>query len=315
MKTPMKFEMLQTMLIVRAFENRVKKLYMEGVIRGTVHLSTGMEGVSVGACMALRPDDYITSTHRGHGHCIAKGVALKPMLAEVLGRATGLCGGRGGTMHLFDVPRGVMGTIGVVGGGIPVATGIGVGIQQLGQSRVVLCFMGDGATNQGAFHEALNLGSTWKLPVLYLIENNLVGDTTPLKEVVNIEDLADRAGAYGIPGVVVDGNDVLAVHRAVEEAASRARGGEGPTLLECKTYRWEGHHLGDPCVYRTREEVDEWRRRCPIKRFAQALIDDQSLTSEALGALEKEAEARLDEAEEYALGSPEPSPDTVLEYV
>ncbi|MCL5103939.1 MAG: thiamine pyrophosphate-dependent dehydrogenase E1 component subunit alpha [Armatimonadetes bacterium] len=310
-----KRELLWTMVKIRHFEETAKSLYMDGVMRGTLHLSTGQEAVAAGACLSIRKDDYITSTHRGHGHCIAKGVDIQELMAEILGRATGMCNGRGGTMHVFDVACGVMGTIGVVGGGVPVATGLGVGVQQLGTDRVVLCFLGDGASNEGAFHEAVNLGSAWKLPVVYIIENNLVGDTTPLKEVVNIEHLADRAASYGIPGVIVDGNDVMAVYQTVGEAASRARAGDGPTLIECKTYRWEGHHLGDPCVYRTKEEVNEWKLRCPLIRMKNAMVDEGILSEVEWEKMNRDAAAVIEDAVAFAKASPEPAPATVTDYV
>lgn len=310
-----KIELLRTMLTIRQFEERAKALFFAGAIRGTLHLSTGQEAVAAGACGAIERGDYITSTHRGHGHCIAKGVGCRELLAEILGRATGCCHGRGGTMHVFDVARGVMGTIGVVGGGIPLATGIGLGIQQLESDRVVLCFLGDGSTNEGAFHEALNLAAVWKLPVIYIIENNLVGDTTPLREVVAIDDLAVRSVSYGMPGVVIDGNDVLAVHEAVCPAVTRARAGDGPTLIECKTYRWEGHHLGDPCVYRTKEEVEAWKQRCPVRAFKHRLIEEGVLSEAAWERMEQETQAMMDDAEAFAKGSPEADPGTVLNHV
>lgn len=310
-----KLELLRTMVTIRAFEEKVKELYLAGKIRGTVHLSTGMEAVAAGACLSLNPDDYMNSTHRGHGHCIAKGVGLNGLMAEIMGRATGVCHGRGGTMHVFDVAHGVMGTIGIVGGGIPIATGLGLGIQQLKLDRVALCFLGDGATNQGAFHEAVNLGAVWKLPVVYLIENNLVGDTTPLREVVLIKDLADRAVSYGIPGVIADGNDVLDVHAKVSAAVSRARNGEGPSLVECKTYRWEGHQVGDPCVYRTKEDVEAWRKKCPIARFKSLLVKERTVTEKQYQALVAERQAAVEAAAAFALNSPEPDPATVCDHV
>jgi len=311
----LKFQFLKTMVTIRCFEEKAKELYLAGKIRGTVHLSTGMEAVATGACSSLNPDDYMNSTHRGHGHCIAKGVGLREIMAEIMGRATGVCQGRGGTMHMFDVAHGVMGTIGIVGGGIPIATGLGLGIQQLGLGRVALCFLGDGASNEGAFHEAVNLGAVWRLPVVYVLENNLVGDTTPLREVVLIDDLADRAKSYGIPGVIADGNDVLDVYAKVSAAVRRARSGDGPTLIECKTYRWEGHQIGDPCVYRTKEEVEQWKKKCPIKRLKTHLMREKLLTEKRYEAIVAASQAEVDQAAAFAMDSPEPDPQTVLDYV
>lgn len=310
-----KLKLLRTMIKIRYFEEKVKELYLNNLIRGTVHLSIGQEAVAAGSCLSINQDDYITSTHRGHGHCIAKGVDLKKLMAEILGKETGVCGGRGGTMHLFDVSHGVMGTNGIVGGVIPIATGIALGIQQLELNRVVLCFFGDGASNQGSFHEAINLGSVWKLPVVYICENNQYGDTTPFREVAAIENIADRAGGYGIPGVVVDGNDVLEVYTKVSEAVQRARSGDGPTLIECKTYRWEGHHLGDPCVYRTKDEVERWQKKCPIKRFKNLLEKEKILSQNDWEKMEKEVKTEIKEAENFAIESPYPGPKKVLDYV
>jgi len=308
-------ELLKSMLTIRYFEEKVKELYLNNLIRGTVHLSMGQEAVAAGSCLSINQDDYITSTHRGHGHCIAKGIDLNKLMAEILGKATGSCGGRGGTMHIFDVSHGIMGTNGIVGGGIPIATGLALGIQQLGLNKVVLCFFGDGASNQGSFHEAINLSSIWKLPVVYICENNQYGDTTPFHEVVAIESIADRAIAYGIPGVVVDGNNAIEVYTKVSEAVKRARDSNGPTLIECKTYRWEGHHLGDPCVYRTKGEVNKWRQKCPIKRLKILLEQGEVLTKEEWEQIDNEVRIKVEKAEKFAKGSPDPDPRKVLDYL
>lgn len=311
----LKLRMLREMLEIRYFEEKVKELFMEAQIRGSMHVSIGEEATGAGACLAVREDDLMTSTHRGHGHCLAKGIGLNEMMAEILGKASGCCGGRGGSMHMMDKRCGVMGTTAVVGGAIPVATGLGVGIQQQGLDKVVLCFLGDGACNQGSFHESVNLASVWKLPVVYIIVNNGFGDTTPYRQAVNIDDLAVRGAAYGIPGVVVDGNDVVAVYDEVTRAAEHVRGGNGPYLIECKTYRWEGHQLGDPCVYRTKEEVNEWKKKCPIKRLAKQMIEAGELTDEEFKAMEAAALAEVQAAAEFAVKSPDPDPSTVSEYL
>jgi TPP-dependent pyruvate/acetoin dehydrogenase alpha subunit len=310
-----KLQLLRTMVTIRYFEEKVKELYLANLIRGTVHLSTGEEAVAAGSCLAIKEGDYIITTHRGHGHSIAKGVELKKLMAEILGKDTGCCRGRAGSMHVVDVSQGLMGANGIVGGGIPIATGLALGIQQLSLSRVVLCFFGEGASNQGAFHEALNLGSVWKLPVVYICENNQFGDTTPYGETMAIENIADRAIAYGMAGLVVNGNDALEVYAKVGEAVKKARSGEGPTLIECKTYRWEGHHLGDPCVYRTKAEVEEWKKKCPLKRLKNYLERENILKKAEWEKIEREAKAKVNEAEKFARESPTPDPKQVLDYV
>jgi pyruvate dehydrogenase E1 component alpha subunit len=308
-------EMYRLMFTIRLFEDKAKDLYMHGKVRGTLHLTTGQEAVAAGACMAINPEDYIVTNHRGHGHCIAKGVTPKSLLAEILGRKTGCCGGRAGSMHALDVEHGVMGACAVVGGGLPLSTGIALGIQQLASDRVVLCFFGDGAANQGAFHEAVNLASVWKLPAVYICENNQIGDTTPYRETTNIANIAERAASYGIPGVIIDGNDVLAVYKTIKKVVARARAGEGPTLVECKTYRWEGHNVGDPEVYRTREEVKAWREKCPIKRLAKVLEENNIAGEEAIREIEIKVQNEIDDAEQFAFDSPSPDPSEVMDYV
>ena len=311
----LKLRMLKTMLEIRYFEQKLKELFMAAHIRGSMHVSIGEEATAAGACLAVRKEDLMTSTHRGHGHCLAKGIGLKEMLAEILGRETGCCGGRGGSMHLMDKNCGVMGTTAIVGGAIPVATGLGTGIQQLGLDKIVLCFFGDGACNQGSFHESVNLASVWKLPVIYVCVNNGFGDTTPYRQTVNVEDLSVRGAAYGIPGVSVDGNDVIAVYKEVCKAAEFVRAGKGPYLIECKTYRWEGHQLGDPCVYRTKEEVEQWKQKCPIKHLKEQMIRQGELTEQEFEVMDKQAAADVEDAAEFGINSPEPDPATVGEYL
>ena len=308
-------EMFRTMVRVRRFEDKTKELYLKGLIRGTIHVSQGQEAVAAGACLALESGDYVLTNHRGHGHCIAKGVTSKALLAEILGKDTGCCRGRAGSLHAFDASKGVLGASAIVGAGIPLATGVALGVRMKGERRVVLNFFGDGAANQGTFHEAVNLGSTWKLPVIYLCENNQVADTTPFGETVNVENIGDRACAYGIPGKVVDGNDAIAVYEAVREAAARARAGEGPTLIECKTYRWEGHHIGDPCVWRKPGELDAWKVRCPCGRLAPVILKKKAATAVTLERIEKEAIEEMEEAARFAIGSPMPEPATALDHV
>ncbi|MCJ7668103.1 MAG: thiamine pyrophosphate-dependent dehydrogenase E1 component subunit alpha, partial [Anaerolineae bacterium] len=246
----MKEMLLQTHLI-RAFEEKADELYALGKVHGTMHLSIGQEAMAVGAIAALRPEDYILSTHRGHGHCIAKGADIKLMMAEFMGKETGYCRGRGGSMHIADMEGGNLGANGVVGGGIGMAVGAGLSIKMRGTGQVILCFFGDGAANRGIFHEALNMAAIWTLPVVYLCENNQYGMSMSVKRAFPIEDIADRAAAYNMPGLVVDGNDVLAVYEATLEAVERARGGGGPSLIEGKTYRWKGHSKSDQERYRT----------------------------------------------------------------
>jgi len=308
-------ELYTAMVRIRSFEDTTKELYLQDQVRGTIHVSQGQEAVAAGACFALRSDDYVLTTHRGHGHCIAKGVSPKALLAEILGRATGCCHGRAGSLHAFDASVGVLGAAAVVGAGIPIATGVGLGIRMLGEDRVVLNFFGDGASNQGTFHEAINLGAVWKLPVIYVCENNQIADTTPFRETIAIESIADRAAGYGIPGKVVDGNDVEAVHAAVARAAERARAGEGPTLIECKTYRWEGHHIGDPCLWRGKGELETWKDKCPIKRLRDKLVVEQKVAQEKLDEIDRRVREEIEAAAAFALESPQPDPQTVSDFV
>jgi TPP-dependent pyruvate/acetoin dehydrogenase alpha subunit len=305
----------ETMVRVRLFEDKTKELFLKGKIRGTIHVSQGQEAVAAGGCLALRPDDYILTNHRGHGHCIAKGVSSRALLAEILGRETGCCRGRAGSLHAFDAAAGVLGASAIVGAGIPQANGVALGLQLLGRDQVVLKFFGDGAANQGTFHEALNLASVWKLPVIFLCENNQVADTTPYSATINVPDVAVRASGYGIPGEVVDGNDVEAVYTSVHAAADRARAGAGPTLIECKTYRWEGHHVGDPCLWRRKGELEEWKGRCPIRRLRARLIEGKVRSEEELDALDRRAGQEMEDAAQFAQESPLPPPGTALDYV
>jgi pyruvate dehydrogenase E1 component alpha subunit len=306
------------MLIIRQFEEQAIALFERGHIRGNVHPCIGQEAVSVGVCANLRRDDYMTSTHRGHGNCLAKGADPRTMMAELLGRKTGYCKGKGGSMHIADFEGGNLGANGIVGGGFPIATGAGIGIQNRGTDQVAVCFFGDGAANQGTFHESLNLAALWKLPVVYVCENNQYALSTPLRESVGLPELSERARGYGIPGLRVDGNDILAVHAAAGEAVRRARAGEGPTLLDCLTYRFFGHFTGDKghgITYRTKQEMEEWRSRCPIARFRRHLLDAAIATDDQLEKIEKQAGALIAAAAQYGLDSPWPSPEEALEDV
>jgi pyruvate/2-oxoglutarate/acetoin dehydrogenase E1 component/TPP-dependent pyruvate/acetoin dehydrogenase alpha subunit len=310
-------DLLQQMWEIRMFEDKVYELLGRNLIKGASHLYAGEEAVAVGAISALQDDDLITSTHRGHGHCHARGAAMtgtaeerqvhyNKMMAELCGRATGYCLGRGGSMHIADVQRGNLGATGIVGGNIPVATGAGLAQRLLGSGRVVLCFFGDGASNTGNFHESLNMAALWDLPVVYIVENNLYGMSVPAEKAAAKPDIADRACAYGIPGEVVDGMDILAVREAVSRAVERARRGEGPSLIECKTYRWYGHSRSDPRKYRTREEEAAWKARDPIPSFAARLVEAGVASEAEIDAVEEYVEGAIEMATEFALDSPMP---------
>jgi len=308
-------EMLSRMYLIRAFEEAAHQLYFAGKVHGTMHLYVGEEAVAVGAISALRPDDYVTSTHRGHGHAIAKGQDVHAMMAELLGKNTGVCRGRGGSMHMANLDLGILGANGIVAGGIPLAVGAGLSLQIQGTGQVVLCFFGDGAANIGNFHEALNMAAIWNLPVVFLCENNQYAMSMPAQRAVAAPHVADRASAYDIPGATIDGMDVLAVYQAVGEAAARARYGEGPTLLEAVTYRYLGHSKSDKQVYRTKEEVQEWRKRDPIDRFRVWLIEQGNLTQTEADELEVQAAASIEDAIAFAESSPEPSVANLLKDV
>lgn len=302
-----------SMYKIRCFEQEAVKLFHNKELPGWLHSYIGEEAVAVGVCASLNRDDYITSTHRGHGHCIAKGADLKRMMAELYGKETGYCKGKGGSMHIADFSIGILGANGIVGGGIPIATGTALASQYLEDGRVTVCFFGDGASNQGGFHESLNLASLWKLPVVYVCENNLYAETTPQADHQPIRDIADRAKSYNMPGVIVDGNDVLAVYEETNKAVERARAGRGPTLVECKTYRYRGHWEGDPEVYRTKEEVKEWKKRDPLKKFKKYLLENDITQSKEISLVEKKIEDEIKDAIKYAQASPLPKPESALE--
>ncbi|HEX8009533.1 MAG TPA: thiamine pyrophosphate-dependent dehydrogenase E1 component subunit alpha [Casimicrobiaceae bacterium] len=300
------------MVLIRRFEELAEASYARGLIHGTMHLSIGQEASAVGAVLALRADDYILSTHRGHGHCIAKGADPKRMLAEFFGKETGYCRGRGGSMHIADVDGGNLGANGIVAGGLPIAVGVGLAIKAQKQDRVCLVFFGDGAANEGAFHEALNMASIWTLPVVFVCENNKYGMSMDVARAMAVANVADRASAYSMPGVVVDGNDLPAVAAAARLRVERARGGKGPSLLECKTYRLRGHSKSDRNLYRTKDEIETWRSRDPIVRLKDELIATARFDAAELAAIEKSAEAEIAAALEFAKASPEPDPRELM---
>ncbi len=307
-------EMLRSMQTIRRFEERASDDYQAGAIYGVVHCYIGEEAVAVGVCAALNKDDQIISTHRGHGHCLAKGADLNRMMAELYGRQTGYCKGKGGSMHIADFSIGMLGANGIVAGGIPIVTGAGLAAQLEGKGRVAVSFFGDGASNAGPFHESINIAATWKLPMLYVCENNLYSAGTTAAETLALSDVAARAAGYGIPGVVVDGNDVMAVYEAAEAAVNRARAGQGPTLIECKTYRWRGHTerpgQADP---RPQEEIEAWRQRDPINRFVTNLMNQELLTEEAWQEMDAEILAAIEDAVKFAEESPFPEPGAAVE--
>lgn len=318
-----KRDLLRQMYTIRAFEEKAEDLYAMGKVHGTMHLSIGEEASAVGSIAALLPSDFILSTHRGHGHCIAKGAAnaddllsvLKPMMAEFLGKETGYCRGRGGSMHIADVESGNLGANGVVGGGIGTAMGVGLGLKMQQRDEVILCFFGDGAANLGIFHEALNMASIWDLPVIYVCENNQYAMSMSVEDAFPIEEISKRAVCYDMPGETVDGNDLMAVYEAVGEAVERARTGGGPTLIENVTYRWRGHSKSDVNRYRTQEEIEAWKERGPIKRFRQQLLDEDVLTEEEADRIKEQAYAAVDEAVAFAERSPEPDLEDIEEGV
>jgi pyruvate dehydrogenase E1 component alpha subunit len=308
-------EALRKMHLIRRFEESAEEAYMRGLIHGTMHLSIGQEASAVGICAPLTDADFITSTHRGHGHCIGKGAEVKRMLAEFFGKEGGYCRGRGGSMHIADVSKGNLGANGIVGGGIPIAVGAALAVKKQGKDSVVVSFFGDGANNEGAFHEALNMASVWKLPVVFVCENNGYGMSTSTKRSTAVPNVADRASAYAMPGVVVDGNNFAEVAAASFEAADRARRGEGPTLIESKTYRIRGHSRSDRNRYRTKEEIEAWQARDPITLFERELTGLGLITAEEIEKLRAEVEAEIKEGLDFATASPSPSPADVTRYV
>jgi len=313
-------EMYRSMQRIRQFETKTRDLALANELPGFVHVSIGEEASATGVCAALRKTDRITSTHRGHGHLLAKGGQLNRMMAELYGKRTGYCKGKGGSMHIVDYALGILGANGIVGGGIPIATGSALAAVVAGKDDVTACFFGDGASNEGTFHESLNLAAVWKLPVVFVCENNGYGEFTPMQTVTSVRDIAQRAHGYNIPGFIVDGNDVMEVFRFASEAVARARAGEGPTLLECKTYRWEGHVVGEQAflgdgAYRAQSEIEEWKKKCPLIRFEQFVLEGGKIKREELERIANEVKSELDDAIEFARSSALPDPSEVTEDV
>ena len=302
-------EAYRRMRRIRSFEERLNDLVTAGKMGGFMHLYLGEEAVAVGVCSHLSDQDIVTSTHRGHGHCIAKGVGIPEMMAELFGRATGICKGKGGSMHIADLDKGMLGANGIVGAGIPLATGAGLSAQFRGSQEVAVAFFGDGATNQGAFHESLNMAANWKLPVLYVVENNGFGEFTPTEFVIPVKDIAVRADSYAMKSLIADGMDFFDVFEKTGEALEHCRSGQGPVLLECKTYRFGGHFVGDPLVYRSKEEAEDWiQNRDPLDVFEQQCVEASLVDTSDLRQIDLEVKEELDAAVEAAEAAPMPYP-------
>jgi TPP-dependent pyruvate/acetoin dehydrogenase alpha subunit len=308
-------EMYNKMVLIRRFEEKICDLFAQGKVPGWVHPSIGQEAVPTGIVLHLQKKDYVVATHRGHGYCLLKGVPLDLMMAEIFGKRNGVCKGRGGDMHIIHMESGLM-TDAIVGATMPIAVGFGIAAKLRGEGQVVVCCFGDGASNRGSFHESLNMAAVWKLPIVFACENNLYAQSTSVFRTTAVKDIAVRSGGYNMPGLSVDGNDVLAVYDAAGKAIDRARRGEGPTLLEFKTYRWHGHYYGeDWSVYRSKEEVEEWKQKCPIKRFREKLMEMKLLTEDHANKIDQEIVAAVDKAIKFAMESPEPTVDEVFDYL
>lgn len=306
-------EIYTTMVKIRFFEERAITEYRKG-LPGFVHPSVGQEAVPAGVCAFLREDDYTITTHRGHGDIIAKGAQLDRMMAELFARKTGYCKGKGGSMHIADVSRNILGATGIVGDGLPIAAGVGTALKIQKRDSIMVAFFGDGATNSGAFHEGVGLAAAWNLPVLFVCQNNLYQQSTPIRDYCRLTDIADRAKGYGIPGMSVDGNDAIAVAEVAREAIEKCRKGEGPILIVGNTYRTVGHHMGDPGTsYRSKEEIEEWKKKDPIKRLRRQMVQNKMATDAELDEIENNVLRELDEAVKFAQESPEPAPEEALE--
>ena len=308
-------KMYKDMLCIRKFEEMLFYLFSTRKMPGTMHQYDGEEAVAVGVCSNLADSDFITSTHRGHGHCIAKHADLNGIMAEMFAKSTGTNRGMGGSMHIADFKVGMLGANGIVGGGIPQAVGAAWSCKYRGTKDVAVAFFGDGASNEGVFHESLNLASAWKLPVIFVCENNLYGFSTHYRRVTNIEDIADRGVAYGMPGVVADGMDVLDVYEKAGKLVEAARSGEGPALLECKTYRFRGHSRLENPVYRTKDEVAEWRKKDPLPRFERYMKENMGISGEEISSVRSQVKNAIDAAVRFAEESPEPLPDDYKRYI
>ncbi len=306
-------EIYQKMVSVRTFEETAADLFLKGQIPGFLHVYVGEEAVAAGVCAHLTPQDMITSTHRGHGHAVAKGARFDMMWAELFGKKTGYCHGKGGSMHIADLDLGILGANGIVGGGIPIATGAGLALKMKGSDRVTVCFFGDGASNTGAFYEGVNLAAVWHLPVVFVCENNQYAESTPRATHQKVKYVSDRAAAFNIPGETMDGMDVFDVYEKVGGAIDRARSGGGPTLVEARTYRFLGHFVGDPQPYRTKEEVEEWKKRDPIQSFRKRVVAEGKIDAAELDAIDARIKAEMVAAVEYGRQSPEPDVESALQ--
>ncbi len=315
MDKQLQLRLFEKMYQIRRFEETAQEVVYKGEIPGAVHLYIGEEAIATGACAAVNDDDYITSTHRGHGHALAKGARPDKCMAELYGKETGYCKGKGGSLHIAAPELGMLGANGIVGAGIPIATGAGMAAKRLKNGRVTLCFFGDAASNQGTFHEAINIASAFKLPVVYIIENNLFGVSCRQSTVRNVDVLSRRADAYGIPGVTIDGNDVEAVFETVRDAVAHARNGAGPTLIECMTYRWRGHFEGEPEVvnYRDAEEIKSWKEKCPVKAYRAKLIAQSDVTEDEIAVIESRVDQEISDALQFAKDSKFPALESALE--
>lgn len=313
--TDRRLDWLHLMYRIRTFEDKVQELFMQGLVEGTTHLCQGQEAVPVGAIATLRDDDYLTVTYRGHGHAIARGVSLDACFAEIMGRRSGCCHGVGGSMHFTDVGRGLLGAFAIVGAGLPVAVGAAHSARLQGRDSVALTFFGDGATNIGTFHESLNIAAAWTVPIVFIVENNLYGEYTPVRHTTPLDDLAERAKAYAMPGAIVDGQDVDAVYAAVGEAVARARAGDGPTLLEMKTYRYRGHSRTDPAKYRPDGELDRWKQRDPLDILGHRLAEAGLITLEERGELRQRVQREVDEIAARAAEEPYPTLEETRAFV
>ncbi|MFW5832097.1 MAG: thiamine pyrophosphate-dependent dehydrogenase E1 component subunit alpha [Prolixibacteraceae bacterium] len=308
-------ELYKKMVLIREFEEQVKRLFLEGKMPGTIHQYHGQEACAVGVCAAMQEKDVLTSTHRPHGHSIAKGVDVQEMMDELFGKSTGCCHGKGGSMHIGDMAKGVLPAIAIVGGNVPIATGMALAFKMKKEKNVAVCFMGDGATNEGAFHEGVIMGAIWDLPVVYVVENNLYGASTSIGSVMKTKNISDRACAYGIPGETVDGNDVLAVYEAAKKAVKRARDGKGPTLLELITYRITGHSRRDPCAYQPEEERKKAKEKEPVINFGKHLIKEKITEQETLDDIVKSTRKQMSEMSEISMKAPDPAPEDTLKDV
>jgi pyruvate dehydrogenase E1 component alpha subunit len=306
-------EIYRKMVAVRVFEETAADLFLKGQLPGVLHSYIGEEAVAAGVCAHLTPQEMITSTHRGHGHAVAKGARLDMMMAELFAKKTGYCHGKGGSMHIADLDLGILGANGIVGGGVPIATGAGLALKLKGTDRVTVAFFGDGGSNTGAFHEGVNMAAVWNLPVVFVCENNQYAESTPRGVHQRIKDVAQRAMAYGIPGVVADGMDVFDVYQKAGEAIDRARTGGGPTLVEAKTYRFMGHYVGDPQTYRTKDEVEQWKKRDPIAMFRQRAVEEGKIPAAELDTIDASIKKEMEQAVEFARQSPEPEIESALQ--